>query len=64
MNRRLDAEGRPYISYFDKGAGVLKVAHLVGTHWLVEIVDSNMSGMTSSMAIANGELWVVQDFYP
>jgi hypothetical protein len=54
----LDPEGNPYLSYFDKGTGVLKVAHRQGTRWLVEIVDSGMSGMTSSMAIANGELWV------
>jgi hypothetical protein len=38
--------------------GVLKVAHRVNGKWLVEIVDRNLSGMTSSLAIAGGSLWV------
>lgn len=54
----LDAEGNPYVSYFDKGLGVLKVAHRVNGRWVNEVVDKNMSGMDSSLAIADGMLWV------
>ena len=54
----VDDQGNPYISYFDKGAGVLKVAHRVNGRWYREIVDNNMAGMTSSLAIADGMLWV------
>ena len=53
-----DSEGNPYVSYFDKGAGVLKVAHRANGRWYREIVDRNMSGLTSSLAIADGRIWV------
>lgn len=54
----LDAQGNPYVSYFDKGLGQLRVAHRVDGRWEREIVDGNMSGLTSSLAIADGMLWV------
>ena len=54
----LDSEGRPYIGYHDARAGILKVAHKEGQQWLVEIVDRNSAGMTSSMQIDRGELWL------
>lgn len=54
----VDSQGNPHVSYFDKGTGVLKVAHREGSRWMVETVDNNMSGMTSSLAIADGMLWV------
>jgi hypothetical protein len=54
----VDPEGNPYISYFDKGLGELKVAHRVQGKWKIEVVDGNMSGMMSSLAVANGALWV------
>jgi hypothetical protein len=54
----LDAQGNPYISYFDKGLGELKVAHRVDGKWQHEVVDRNMAGLTSSPAIADGKLWV------
>ena len=54
----VDSEGNPYVSYFDKGAGLLKISHRVNGRWQREIVDRNMSGMTSSLAIADGMLWV------
>jgi hypothetical protein len=54
----LDTQGNPYISYFDKGVGQLKVAHRVNGRWERDVVDGNMSGMTSSLAIADGVLWV------
>jgi hypothetical protein len=54
----IDPEGNPYVSYFDKGLGVLKVARRLQGRWKVEVVDGNMSGMMSSVAIADGAVWV------
>jgi hypothetical protein len=54
----LDAEGTPFIGYYDSGRGVLKVAHPEGARWLVEVVDSNASGFTSSLQISKEFVWV------
>ena len=34
----LDEDGNPYLSYFDLGAGTIKVAHKVNGKWVGEIV--------------------------
>ena len=54
----LDSEGRPYIAYHDARMGTLKVAHKEGARWFVETVDGNSSGMTSSLQIDRGVIWV------
>ena len=48
----------PYISYYDAGQGVLKLAHKEGQSWLTEVVDSNSAGFTSSLQIDRGNIWV------
>ena len=48
----------PYISYYDAGRGVLKLAHKEGQSWLTEVVDSNSAGFTSSLQIDRGNIWV------
>jgi len=54
----LDSQGMPYISYYDAGSGVLKVAHPDGGRWLAEIVDENYAGFASSLQIDHGWIWV------
>lgn len=54
----LGPQGDPYVSYFDKGLGELKIAHRIQGKWKVEVVDGNMSGMMSSLAVTDGALWV------
>jgi hypothetical protein len=54
----LDGQGNPYISYYDEKFGTLKVAFLANGKWFVETVDRDLSGFTSSLAIAGGDLWV------
>src|SRR5262249_43233733 len=54
----LAPQGNPHTSYFDMKAGVLKVAHRVNGRWMAEVVDRNLSGMTSSLAFAGGSVWV------
>jgi hypothetical protein len=54
----VDDHGTPYISYYDAGAGVLKLAHRVDQKWLVEIVDQNSAGFTSSLQIDHGMIWL------
>jgi hypothetical protein len=53
----LDEEGQPYISYYDAGTSNLKLAFEHGGRWLIGSVDSG-AGFTSSVQIANGELWI------
>ena len=45
----LDEAGQPYISYFDAGAGTIKLAHRQGDKWMVETIDRNGVGFTSSV---------------
>ena len=54
----LDDAGQPYISYFDAGQGVLKLAHREMQKWIVETVDSAGAGFTSSLQIDRGVLWI------
>lgn len=49
---RLDSQGRPHVSYFDQGLGVLKYAVLSGTQWMTEVVDSrNQTGAETSLVL-------------
>jgi hypothetical protein len=50
-------DGTPYISYYDAGRGVLKLASRGNGGWETEIVDEN-AGFSSSLQIANGEIWI------
>lgn len=54
----LDDDNRAYVSYYDAGAGILKLAYQDGKNWLSEVVDSNGSGYTSSMQIDRGVIWI------
>jgi hypothetical protein len=54
----LDDTGTPYISYFDYGQGILKLAHKVGQKWVAEIVDGNGAGFTSSLQMDRGVIWI------
>jgi len=54
----LDDAGQPYISYFDAGQGVLKLAHREAQKWIVETVDSAGAGFTSSLQIDRGVVWI------
>ena len=54
----LDDQGNPYISYYDAGAGLLKVAHRQGQKWAAEVVDRGFVGFQSSLRIDHGAIWV------
>ncbi len=55
----VDEDGHPYISYYDAGLGVLKLAHLNSNQkWVSEVVDENFAGFTSSLQIANHTIWL------
>jgi hypothetical protein len=54
----LDDEGRPYIGFYDSGKGTLQVAHMEGQKWVLEQVDGNGSGYTSSLQIDKGMIWI------
>ena len=54
----LDGQGNPYVSYYDAGAGVLKVAHRENGRWVAEIIDQGFAGYTSSIQIANDTIFL------
>jgi hypothetical protein len=54
----VDNDGTPYVGYYDSGRGLLKLAHREGAKWVAEIVDGNGAGFTSSLQIANGNIWI------
>lgn len=54
----MDDQGRVYIGYYDAGVGTLKIAHQDGRTWVTEVVDTDGSGFTSSLQIADGVLWI------
>ncbi len=54
----LDENGQPYITYYDSGHGILKLAFREGGRWVAMTVDGNISGFTSSVQIARGEIWI------
>jgi hypothetical protein len=54
----IDDQGQVYISYYDAGRGILKLAHQEGQKWMIEVVDSNASGETSSLQIDHGTMWI------
>ena len=54
----VDDAGQPYISYFDAGEGSLKLAQRRGEKWIVETVDTNGVGYTSSVQVDHGSIWI------
>jgi hypothetical protein len=54
----LDAEGNPYLTYYDAGAGRLKLAYRNGSKWISETVDQNNAGFCSSLQIFDGTVWI------
>jgi hypothetical protein len=54
----IDDQGRPYMSYYDAGRGVLRLAHQDGPKWVTETVDSGGAGFTSSLEVVHGTLWI------
>jgi hypothetical protein len=54
----LDGKGNPYISYYDGGLALLKVAHQKDHKWVTEVVDQGSVGVTSSLQIYQGTMWV------
>jgi hypothetical protein len=55
----IDNNGNPYVSYYDGGRGLLKVASRKDqTTWVREIVDQNFSGFNSSLQIHDGTIWL------
>lgn len=54
----VDSEGNPYITYYDAGAGVLKLAYRENSKWMIETIDRNYAGFTSSVQVADGNIWI------
>jgi len=54
----LDSEGNPYISYYGERMGVLKVAYRQNGKWMIETVDRDYAGFTSSLGIDRDTLWL------
>jgi hypothetical protein len=54
----VDDHGDPYMSYYDSGRGSLRLAHLAGSKWIIETVDSGACGYTSSVQVDRGSAWI------
>ena len=54
----LDENGTVYISYYDTGDGVLKVAFNKNGKWYGEVLARDFAGFTSSVQVRDGMLWV------
>jgi len=54
----VDEEGHPYIGYYDARHGQLRLAHKQGAGWEIEIVDGGSAGLTSSLQIDRGVIWI------
>ena len=50
--------GSPMSRYYDPGRGVLRLAHRDHQKWVIETVDGNRSGFTSSLQIDRGVIWI------
>ena len=50
----LDATENPIISYYDKGAGALRVSHYTGTGFSSEVVDEGGVGEYSDLLLVDG----------
>jgi hypothetical protein len=48
----------PYISYYDSGSGILKLAHRDGKRWHTVTIDGNGAGFTSSVQISQNGIWI------
>lgn len=54
-----DEAGQVYMSYYDGGRGVLKLARRVAAgKWEVQAIDGNGAGFSSSAQIDRGTIWV------
>jgi hypothetical protein len=51
-------DGIPYLSFYDSGAGALKVAFLRANQWVAETVDENSAGFSSSLQLDGNTVWV------
>jgi hypothetical protein len=54
----IDGRGVPFVGYFDAANGSLQVAHPEGQKWMIDTVDAENSGFTSSMQIDNDVIWI------
>ena len=55
----IDRNGVPYVGFFDGGSGSLEVEHPEGQKWVIETVDADNAGFTSSMQIDNNNVaWI------
>jgi hypothetical protein len=60
----LDEQGKPYISYYDEGKGLVKVAHQTERGWISEVVDGGLAGLNSSIQIRDGTIWLTYSAGP
>lgn len=54
----VDDRGDVHIGYYDVSLGVLKLAHRRDQKWIIETVDGNGAGFTSSIQTDRGVMWV------
>ena len=53
----LDANGNPYISFYDPGTGALQIAFKKGDRWIVEVLEDS-AGFSSSIQADGDSIWV------